>query len=291
MAAPRSGPCSDWCTGPEVKALPWVVKAIAALEKAGAGDVDPDAVCAEAAVIASQVLYELSGRIFTGECGPETIRPLARPTDKDGRSAWMGGMGYNTSWGYANWYDSVPGVCSHYGSLNPPEIDLGAYPVTGILLVKIDGVTIPADEYELRDFKRLVRMRPSASAVPTERWGWPTGQIQDLPDSEPGTFSVTYNYGQPAPASGQLAARKLAEYFVLPQLGDTTHYPARVTSISRQGVSAQIVDIIDVVKTGATGIWEVDVFLRSVNPNKNQRQAAVWSPDLGRARRQATPSH
>jgi hypothetical protein len=291
MPGPRSGPCSPWCSGDQVKALPWVTQAIAALTEDGAPPpVDVDDVCVESALAASEILYELSGRIFSGECGPETIRPLSRPTDIDTRFAWYGGMGFNTSWGYASSYDSVPGVASHYGSVNPPEIDLGAYPVTKVTLVKIDGVTIPSAEYELRDQKRLLRLRPTASSVPTERFGWPTGQIQDLPDTQQGTFSVTYMYGQPAPASGQLAARKLAEYLVLPQLGDSTRYPARVTNISRQGVSASVVDIIDIVKTGATGIYEVDLFLRSSNPGKNQRQARVWSPDLGRPRRTASPS-
>ena len=38
------------------------------------------------------------------------------------------------------------------------------------------------------------------------------------------------------------------------------------------------------------GIYECDVFLESVNPHKLQRQSQVWSPDLGRNRRTATPS-
>jgi hypothetical protein len=287
----RNGPCSPWVPGAAVAQLPWVQ---AAAQKAVAGsnltDEQVDVICAEGAQAASEILYELSGRMFTGECGPETIRPLSRPTDVDTRFAWFGGLGYNTSWGYAQWYDSVPGVASHYGQLNPPEIDLGTYPVTSIVQVLIDGVVIPADEYELRDGRTLVRIRPTAASVPTERFGWPTGQIMDLPDTEQGTFSVTYLFGQVPPASGQLAARKLAEYLVLPQLGDDTHYPRRVTSITRQGVSATVTDVMDVLKAGSLGIYEVDSFILAVNPCKNQRQASVWSPDTGRPRRQAIPS-
>lgn len=287
MAFPASGPCSSWCQGSDVSGLPWVK---AAAEKQ---QVDPGRlleICAEAALAASEILYELSGRIFSGECGPVTVRPLSRPTDLDTRAAWYGGNGYNTSWGYASQYDSVPGVCSHYGSINPPEVDLGAYPVTSVTLVKIDGVTIPSAEYELRDYKRLLRLRPTAASVPTERFGWPTGQIQDLPDTQPGTFSVTYLYGQPAPAAGQLAAKKLAEYLALPQLGDNTRYPRRVQTIQRQGVTAQVSNPMDILKAGQLGIYEVDSWLLAVNPKKLQRQAAVWSPDLGRPRRQANPS-
>lgn len=289
MPAPASGPCSAWCSAEDVTKLPWIQ---AAWQKQAAA-MDPNAletICAEAAMGASEILYELSGRLFSGECGPVTIRPLARPTDIDTRFAWYGGFGGNTSWGYANMYDSVPGVAMHYGSLNPPEIDLGAYPVTEVTLVKIDGVEIPAEEYEIRDYKTLVRIRPTASYVPTERYGWPTGQVQDLPDTEVGTFSVTYLFGQPPSAAGKLAAKKLAEYLALPQLGDNTHYPRRTSQIARQGVTVQTSNPIDILKAGQLGIYEVDSWLLAVNPKRNQRQASVWSPDIGRPRRQAFPS-
>ncbi|HEY4452393.1 MAG TPA: hypothetical protein VGN13_12460 [Solirubrobacteraceae bacterium] len=245
-------------------------------------------ICAEAASAASGALYELSGQVYTGACGPVTVRPVSRPTDMDTRSwgAWLSGLGLSGelgTWGIA----LTTGVLPHYGSSTPPEIDLGVYPVIAVTQVKIDGVVIPSTEYELRSHKRLIRLRTSASATPTDRWGWPTAQVADLPDTEAGTFSVTYTYGQAPPALGVIAARKLAEYIARPQLGDNKGYPQRVTSMQRQGVSAMVVDVIDVLNKGATGIYEVDLFIRSVNPNKNARQAAVWSPDLGRARRTA----
>ncbi len=274
---------------------------VAAIQHAIAGenDLEPftqgqvDVLCAEAADSASMLLYELSGRQFTGECAPATIRPVSRPTDIDTRSwntAWGAAGGWNSSWGSCYYGVGNSSVVSHYGCSNPPEIDLGAFPVTEIVLVKIDGVEIPEDEWELRDYRTLIRIRPTAESTPTERWGWPTCQINTLPDTEQGTFSITYRYGQPPPASGKLAAKKLAEYLALPQLGDDTHYPRRVTSMSRQGVTAQVVDVMDIVKTGATGIYEVDLFLRATNPKQLQAPSAVWSPDLGRPRRQRTAS-
>ncbi len=295
MAAPRNGPCAPWVQGPEVAEQPFVKAAAQnATAKLGMAEQRIAELCAEAAVIASELLYELSGRVYTGDCGPVTVRPLSRPTDIDTR-AWAAGLapnGWMSSWGscaYAYGFGS-PGVLSHYGCSNPPEIELGAYPVTAIEKVLIDGVEIPADEYELRDHRTLIRLRPTVASIPTERWGWPTCQHNDLPDSEQGTFSVTYRYGQPPPSAGVLAARKLAEYLVLPQLGDTSKYPQRVTNIQRQGVSAMVVDVMDVLKSKSSGIYEVDLFLLSVNPNKASRQAAVWSPDLGRPRRTARPS-
>jgi hypothetical protein len=274
--------------------MPWVKAQVAKLEQKD--DIDPDwitGICAESATAASDILYELSGRVYPGECGPVTVRPVSRPTDMDTRAwgATLSTVGCVASQGFASAYGSFnPGVVAHYGSIEPPTIEL-PYAVTEIVQVKIDGEVIPPAEYELRDFKSLVRTRLSAGRVPVARYGWPTSQIMDLPDTEPGTFSVTYMFGVAPPASGLLAVRKLAECLVLPQLGSTEHYPKRVTNVARQGVTAAITDVMDLVMKGGTGIYEVEVFLNSVNPNRNARQAAVWSPDLGRpGRRTATPS-
>lgn len=291
IAVPRTGPCSPWVSGADVEGRPWVAEAAAKLREKG--NLPPDGLetlCAEAATAASEFLYEETGRIFSGLCGPVTVRPVQRPVDADSRGwgARLSPLGWFASWGLASSYGSqITGVMSHYGPTEPPTITL-PYPVREIMQVKIDGIVIPPVEYELRDFQTLVRIRPEASSTPTARYGWPTSQKQDLPDTQEGTFSVTFMFGNDPPANGQIAARKLAEYIVVPQLGDASKYPRRVTSITRQGVSAAITDIVNVMqKSGSTGIYEVDLFLRSVNPNKLQRQAVVWSPDIGRSRRTA----
>lgn len=284
---PRSGPCSPWVNAAAVQALPWVTAAIA---KSSADSEQVAVILAQSAQAASEVLYELSGRVFTGECGPVTIRPVSRPSDADTRSANNQPQGWFSSWGTASGYGSaLPGVMAHYGSTDPPTIRL-PYPVTGVELVKIDGVVIPEQEYELRAFQELVRIRPTASYVPTEAFGWPTSQIMDLPDTEPGTFSVTITFGAAPPQMGMLAAVKLAEYLALPQLGDLTHYPQRVVQMARQGVTTQVASVIDMASKGSLGIWEVDAFILAVNPKRIQRQATVFSPDVGRPRRQATPT-
>lgn len=301
MPGPRNGPCSPWCSAPQIQALAWV--SAAATKAIAAGNLTQEqvtAICATSAQAASEILYELSARAFTGACGPVTIRPVSRPSDADTRTwaASMSPLGWFSSWGLSSGYGmAVPGVMAHYGSAEPPTIKL-PWPVTEILQVKIDGVVIPgpydaeaqSGEWELRGFRELIRIRPTASFEPTQRWGWPTSQIMDLPDSEQGTFSLTFTFGTPPPASGMMAAVKLAEYLALPQLGDSTHYPQRVTQVTRQGVTTQVANVIDVLSKGSLGIWEVDAFLLAVNPKKLQRQAAVWSPDIGRNRRQATPS-
>lgn len=294
MPTPRSGACAPWALASDIEQLPWVAKRAAELTNKGeleAGKLE--AICAESATAASDILYELSGKVFPGECGPITVRPVSRPTDIDTRAwgATLSTVGWVASQGFASAYGSFnPAVVAHYGSLEPPTILL-PYPATEVVQVKIDGEVIPPAEYELRAFQTLVRIRPTGSTIPVARYGWPTSQIMDLPDTEPGTFSVTYKYGNPPPAAGLIAARKLAEYLALPQLGDNTHYPQRMTSMTRQGVSAKITDVLDLVAKGGTGIYEVQVFLNAYNPGGNRRQAAVWSPDLGRpGRRTERPS-
>lgn len=291
-ATPRSGSCAAWVPASDIERMPAVQKAAAErTEKNELSAQDITDLCAEAAASASDILYERTGRIFPGACGPVTVRPVSRPTDADTRSwgATYSAVGWTSSSGFASAYGSYnPGVVSHYGSADPPSIEL-PYAVTEIVEVKIDGLTIPADEYELRDFKTLVRIRPTASTVPVARYGWPTSQIMDLPDTEKGTFSVTYMFGNPPPTAGKLAARRLGEYLILPQLGQTDRLPTRVRQVSRQGISAMVTDVLDLLEKGMLGVYDVDLFCKTYNPHDLQRQSVVWSPDAGRSRRQATP--
>ena len=278
---PRVGPCSPWVTASDLKT------------QRDCQDLG-DTVLADAAIIASDLLYKLSGEQFTGaSCGRVTIRPVARPTDQD--RGWMSraGMGaYYSSWGSCNAFgSSMGGVLSHYGCTKPPEVELGAYPVTAITSVKIDGVTIPSTEYFIQDYRVLVRLRSSVTAVPTERWGWPTCQTLDLPDTEPGTFSISFTYGTAPPAAGVNAARILGAEIALARSDKPNRLPTRITSLSRQGVTAAAIDSMDFLKFGKTGLYEVDLFISTYNPNGQRRKPLVWSPDRGRPRRLHTGQH
>lgn len=101
----------------------------------------------------------------------------------------------------------------------------------------------------------------------------------------PCNIEVTYTYGAPPPAMGQMAARTLAIEFCKMWAGEDCELPQRVTSISRQGVSYTILDPQDFVQEGRTGLYMVDMFLKSVNPDKARNRARVFSPDTSRARR------
>lgn len=102
----------------------------------------------------------------------------------------------------------------------------------------------------------------------------------------PANIEVTYTYGTPPPSMGRAAARLFAIELVKYYEGDETcSLPQRVTSVSRQGVNYTILDQQSFIDEGKTGIYIVDLFLKTANPDKAKARARVFSPDTPRARR------
>lgn len=263
---------------------PWINGTDIATHSPAVSSVD-SAVLDRAAADASDFLFALSGRKFPGAC-EAVIRPTARPRAWSLRS-WsdylssLSGVGYSSTWG----------TCGGDGAdacFSPPQVDLGVYPVRGIVQVKIDGQVIPANEYEVRDMRTLVRMRSTASAVPTVRWGWPTCQDLSLPDTEPNTFSVTVQYGEDPPDIGRSAASALGAEFAKARSNQQSRLPARLTSITRQGVTMAVLDPMQFLDNGLTGIYEADLFIRAINPGKQVSRPRVYSPDIDRHTRPST---
>lgn len=297
----RTGPCSPWIDGDALADRPAVRQALANGQKTAQGttpslawysDDEIAALLAMVADTASTILYQKSGKQFTGNCGPVTIRPVFRPPNADTRGwVFAGGGGWGYGWGASAMGNlGMPPVLALYAEERGPEIGLPDFPVNEILEVKIDGVVIPPEEYELRANRWLLRTRPTADYVPTQRWGWPTSQIVDLPDTQQGTFSVTYMFGQDPGEGGRMAAGALGEFIVLSMLGGSGSLPQRTTTITRQGVTAQVASVLDVSEKGLTGVYLADLWLNSVNPKQLQRRPRVWSPDIGIQQRQQTPT-
>lgn len=105
----------------------------------------------------------------------------------------------------------------------------------------------------------------------------------------PGDIDVEYEYGTLPPTSGQMAARELARQFALLWGGrsDECSLPSRVTNVSRQGVSWVLLDQQDFINELRTGIYSVDLFLKTVNPDGARQRAKVFSPDVPRGRRKS----
>lgn len=144
-------------------------------------------------------------------------------------------------------------------------------PVAGIVSVTVDGVLIDPSMYRVDNRSHLVGVNGQC---------WPDCQNLDLDSPDEGTFEVTYLRGTPLPVAGQIAAGKLAGQFIAACQAADCELPQNVQSIVRQGVSIEMIDPTDVLTNGLTGIAEVDLFIRAVNPRGLQRRPRVFSNDL-----------
>ena len=147
------------------------------------------------------------------------------------------------------------------------RIRLRGRPVTKIHSIRRrDGVVLDPSAYYLVDHSTV----QAATGIP-----W-----------TPCNLEITYSYGTYAPTMGRMAARTLAIEFVkLFEGSDDCALPQRVTSIARQGVSYTLLDSQDFIEEMRTGIYMVDLFLKSTNPDKARAKARVFSPDVPRGRR------
>lgn len=247
------GPCSAWTTS----------DAAAACCNAELGtDTSPldDYVYA-----ASELLFQYSGRIYSGLC-EKTVRPPCRPGCGCGYQVLS--RGYVVPGPWWDWWAVTEGPCQ------PSRVLLSGYPVRQITEVKIDGSLLASTEYGLLDYRWLVRKN--------DEW-WPRCQDLSLDDTEEGTWSVTYTYGQPAPISGQLAAAELACEMYKACVAGTGEcaLPTGVTRLVRQGV---VIEKLAFTAWGLqqgiwrTGLTRVDAFLNWANPKGIQRRATIWSP-------------
>lgn len=257
MTGPQAGVCSSWITV-EDRCSPCT-------------DAISDEEFEKWMLPASNIVYNLSGRQFPGVCEVDPIRPCAAHVTQ--RRIDSKPPGWHPTWGVCG----CGGPCSCAGNR---EIALGYYPIDEILEVKIDGEVLDPSEYRLDNWRTLIRLRDPDGRNP----GWPTWQELDLDDDQPGTWSVLLSWGREPPPEGVRAAAVLACELAMscsPDLAGECRLPKNVTSVTREGVTIVMSpsDFLD--KDGKTGLWEVDLFIRSVNPQRSQQNASVWAPGLG----------
>lgn len=78
---------------------------------------------------------------------------------------------------------------------------------------------------------------------------------------------VEYLKGEPVPrGAGQMVGTLAAELF-LQCIGDRRcRLPRNASSATRQGVSVQFPDPVEIIQAGMTGVPEVDLWIKSLNP-------------------------
>lgn len=225
------------------------------------------------AMASSQILFELSGRRFAGQCS-KTVRPCAEDN-------WCGvqvlSRGHLVNWTGSFWWNGTTRSC---GCQPLSRVLLSGYPVRGVTEVKIDGDVVDPTTYRLDERRYLTRVRASANDDVNL---WPFCQMLDLPDTEDGTFSITYDYGMDPPLVGLDAAQELGcELYKACTNSGHCALPSGVTRVSRQGITVEKAALTAWGLTDGswkTGLHRVDAFLNAYNPSRAPRRPSTWSPD------------
>jgi len=84
------------------------------------------------------------------------------------------------------------------------------------------------------------------------------------------------------PLDGRIAASIFACQIALSRCGGDSCLPQRLKEITRQGVDMAFADPLEFLDKGQTGIYEVDLWLKSVNPAGIRRRSRVFRPDKPR---------
>jgi hypothetical protein len=270
-------PLTDFGPGTTPPCSAWTTRAGVASCCAGFADDTTDA--QDAAIrAATEILYEVSNGLYPGECGPVTVRPCNQACSCWG--PWSYGLGYSWDPTRSLWAcDAKACGCSPTS-----DVVLSGVPIREIVEVTIDGVALDADEYNLMEPNRLVRLRDITA--PHVRLVWPGCQAMDLPDTEEGTFSVTYTYGADPPQAGRSAAAALAcEIWQACSPAGECALPENVTRTIREGITIESAPFAaSSLKAGATGIAAIDSFV-GLFGGAGTGRSSVWSPDLEYPRR------
>ncbi|MET8773315.1 hypothetical protein, partial [Streptomyces sp. NPDC004658] len=150
------------------------------------------------------------------------------------------------------------------------------FPVARVDQVMDQGTVLDPSAYRLDNGRILVRVDGDC---------WQECQDYNLPATEPGTWSVTVTPGELLPRMGQIAAGELASQFAKACVGaGDCALPAELVSLTRNGVQLEMPDPATLVDNGLTGLFNVDLFLRAVNPGRLKARPRVFSSDLPRDR-------
>jgi hypothetical protein len=207
-----------------------------------------------------------------GTC-PITIRPC--PKTRRCSCAWNPHVGSD-----GLWYNDCPcsTSCWPVSEVNIPG------PVGYIESLLVDGAEVDLwnGDWRLDDGHHLVWQGEGASPIP---------ETQDLnkPDSEVGTWSITYSKSYPVLADGRLAVAYLAmEFAKACQPRGKCTLPRGVTSVVRNGVTFSVE--AGLFPNGLTGIDIVDQYILKWAPaGSPTKNATVFDP--GRYGRTSRPRH
>ncbi|AUM19880.1 hypothetical protein CSW53_13070 [Rhodococcus ruber] len=208
--------------------------------------------------LAVSVLWALSGRQF-GQC-PVIARPCPQTCSTSSGTYGAGWFPVFADGQWRNLTCGCPGSCTASG---PKVVHLPG-PVGEVLTVTVAGVILDEAAWHLEG-DRLYRVDGA---------DWPR-QDMNSPSGSDGTWTVTYTRGIPVPDGVGTLVGILTKEFLDACGGGKCRLPRRVQSVSRQGVSYQMVDPTDIYRSGKTGLAEIDIWLAAVNPIALQQRPVV----------------
>jgi hypothetical protein len=223
-------------------------------------------------LLAVQTLRHLTA-YRVGGC-PITVRPCKPECCPLGYSnfSWAGQPFYPQNWGGLWTNCGCQGSCTCKAAC---EIKLPA-PIGDLVEVKADGVVVPLTDFRVDNSNTLVYQGSDDC---------PFNMAQDLslPDTEVGTWSITYVNSHLPDATAEYAAGILAVEFGQACTGGKCALPKNVVSMVRNGVSYEIAP--GMFPDGFTGIKTVDAFIGQWKPlGSPQWQMRVYSPDVPQLR-------
>lgn len=222
-----------------------------------------DDILNEAILAASEYLNAAVQFQFPGIC-ENTVRPCG------GEEGFGFGAGLY-AWSQIPFY-FPPGVfplwwagCGCAGACNccgPPAFSLGKIPIVAVSEVKLDGEILePEVDYTVVG-DLLARLDPDGSGNDT----WPACQNIALPDTEEGTFSVTFTWGAMPPSLGLAAARDLACLLVADACGEDCKPSERMVSRQAGGTTVQLISPDGDIRTSMPRT--VKLFIDAFGPPK-----------------------
>lgn len=274
LTGPHSGPCFPWTTADMVRSV--------------VSGIDPGTDLTDWIEAGSEIMWALTGRQFDGLCSA-TVRPSHQSCSCGGdcaAHAW-GWPNIGAFWGYGGVWLGSGGLRGMQTLACQPEIHLGAT-TRSVTSVKIDGTEVDATTWRLDPGGRLIRVQPDPQGPALS---WPCCESPSAPSGAPGTFEVTYLFGEDPPQIVVLGAAVLSGELALganPATAGTCKLPKHVQSLVRQGVVGTfITDVSTILDRGYTGIPTVDQAIAATNPHHLFAPSYIVSPDLPPHRRMA----
>ncbi len=264
MPCPGEGPCSAW----ELDLGCCLVDGEFPDPCLSDGTPVPQEIVGSMTLAASQFMWAATGRQF-GTC-TVTLRPLC--INQCASDCVDSGFGF--PWTPVHQSDGTwTNVTCFEGNCTCAtlcEVPL-PYPVCSVDEVLINGEVIPDTEYSVINFNKLIRAKSAGC--------WPSCNNLSLPTTEDGTWSITVTYGKPVPELVKLATAEFACQLMKKCVGRPCDLPQRIQSVNRQGMSATFLDPMEFMGQGLTGIFLVDLAIKTYNPHRLYKKPTVTSPD------------